>query len=302
LIGEGLNWLIFDEAAKCKHSVWEQALQPTLTDRDGRVLFITTPEGYNWIYDLWKLGNNPDYPEWGSLKFPSWENPHLDPKKIEEARRTMSESTFLQEYGADFTTTSGQVFKEFSESIHIVPHSELKLHKDWRRFRSIDFGYENPFVCLYLAIDEEDRIYLYKEYVRRHRTIEAHANHLNVEARKSFPKHLRPYAYTTCDPSGASSRATLLEKGIPTIGIRGDIPHGLEAVRQQLRVRDDGKPGFYVSSNCVETIKEFNLYCYPETGELENPKKEMDHCMDALRYFIVNWRRGHIRDLKPRYR
>jgi len=307
LLGEGLDWLIFDECAICKKRVWEQYLRPTLTDREGWALFITTPHGYNWVYDLWKRGKDPDYPEWESFKSPSWENPHLSREDIAEARRTMSEAAFLQEYGADFTLSSGQVYREFSAAIHVVAENELKrmLHPKWPKYRSIDFGYENPFVCLYIAVDPEDRVIIYDEYYKRHRTVEEHAKYLNNRSDASGTSGSSgTYEYTTCDPSGASARATLLENGIPTVAVRSNVLQGLEAVRQLLKVRADGKPGLYISSRCVDTIKEFNLYSYPEAYTVANgeePVKDYDHAMDAVRYFIVNWRLGHIMQRAGKY-
>ena len=196
LIGEGLDWLVFDECASCKASIWEQYLRPTLSDRNGWALFITTPRGYNWLYDLWKRGNDPDHPEWKSFRFPSWDNPHLSGEDIEEAKRTMSRAAFEQEYGAAFTFSSGQVYKEFDPAIHIVPEEELNILSsaesgEWRRFRSIDFGYENPFVCLYIAVDPEDRVIIYDEYYQRHRTMERHAEFLLEEEELSFRRATR---------------------------------------------------------------------------------------------------------------
>lgn len=282
LLGEGLDWVIFDECAKCKPSIWEMYLRPTLTDREGWALFITTPNGYNWIYDLYQRGKDPEHPDWASFKSPSWENPYLSKEDIAEAKRTLSEAAFAQEYGADFTISTGQVYKEFDEAYHAVPANELILNPDWPRYRSIDFGYENPFVCLYIAIDAEDRVIVYDEYVKQHRTMEQHAIAL---------RDGKKYEFTSCDPSGATEKATLRENGLPTICTESEVVLGLEAVRQSLKMRDDGRPGLLISSKCVETIKEFNLYSYPETGNLEKPVKDYDHCMDALRYFIVNWRR-----------
>lgn len=288
LLGEGLDWLVFDECATCKQSVWEQYLRPTLTDREGWALFITTPRGYNWVYDLWKRGRDPEHPEWESFKSPSWTNPHLPKGDIEEARRTLTNAVFMQEYGADFTLASGQVYNEFDEGYHVVPADKLIIDPSWPRYRSIDFGYEHPFVCLYIAIDPEDRVIVYDEYYQQHRSMEQHSRALRTDAGTR-------YEWTSCDISGASQRATLLENGIPTIALQSKIVEGLELVRQSLRIRDDGKPGLYVSSQCVETIKEFNLYSYPDSGK-DEPKKEHDHCMDALRYFIVNWRNpGYVR-------
>lgn len=57
LVGEGLDFLVIDEAAKTKKFVWEKYLRPTLSDRQGKALFITTPEGHNWIHELWKRGH-----------------------------------------------------------------------------------------------------------------------------------------------------------------------------------------------------------------------------------------------------
>lgn len=297
LTGEELDAVVFDESASCSASAWEFYLRPTLSSRMGKALFIGTPRGYNWIYDFWKRGNDPEFPEWTSYKGPSWENPHLPMEDVEEARRTLSESAFAQEYGADFTIYTGQVFKGFDEFVHVIPEDELDLNPEWTRFRTIDFGYENPFVCLYIAVDPSDRIFIYDEYYQRHRTVEHHADVLN-EHQESHTT----FEYTTCDPSGASERATLLENGIYTLAARSLILPGLELVREQLQPRDDGKPGLYVSSRCLQTIQEFNLYAYPEKGlTSELPRKEHDHCMDALRYFIVNWKRGYIQQSAGRY-
>ena len=52
LVGEGVDLLIIDEAAKMPRKIWDMYLSPTLVDRKGKAIFITTPEGYNWIYDL----------------------------------------------------------------------------------------------------------------------------------------------------------------------------------------------------------------------------------------------------------
>ena len=52
LVGEGLDLLILDEAAKIKKKTWEMYLRPPLSDRKGSALFITTPQGFNWVYDL----------------------------------------------------------------------------------------------------------------------------------------------------------------------------------------------------------------------------------------------------------
>ena len=56
LVGEGLDLLIIDEAAKMPRKVWDMYLSPTLSDRKGKAIFITTPQGYTWVFDLYLLG------------------------------------------------------------------------------------------------------------------------------------------------------------------------------------------------------------------------------------------------------
>lgn len=85
LVGEGLSGVIFSEAAKLKPSVWTKYLRPTLADFSGWAYFGSTPEGKNWFYDLWKVGQDPERPDWASWRAPSWVNPYVYPGTGEEA-------------------------------------------------------------------------------------------------------------------------------------------------------------------------------------------------------------------------
>lgn len=60
LLGAGLDLLIVDEAARVPESVWRTHLRPTLSDRQGKALFISTPYGKNWFYDLKLKGEDED--------------------------------------------------------------------------------------------------------------------------------------------------------------------------------------------------------------------------------------------------
>ena len=116
LRGVGLSYLVLDEYADMKPDVWEQVLAPTLTDVEGDALFIGTPDGKNHFYDLYQFAKYGDKhgldPEWGAFTFTSLQNPALNPKEIEAARRRMSSSNFAQEYLASFDASSGVVFRE----------------------------------------------------------------------------------------------------------------------------------------------------------------------------------------------
>lgn len=102
LLGEGLDWLIVDEAARLGASIWEHHLSQRLIDRGGWALLISTPRGKTWFYDVFRRGQRGRDPEYESWSHPSWTNPHLDRDVIERERARLGEESWRQEYRAEF--------------------------------------------------------------------------------------------------------------------------------------------------------------------------------------------------------
>lgn len=115
LLGEGLDFVVMDEASRLKPLIWESHLSQRLIDRKGWALLISTPRGKGYFYDLWRRGQGTD-PEFQSWNQPSWKNPMLDAAAIEEESARLPERVFRQEYGAEFLEGSGQVFRYVRES------------------------------------------------------------------------------------------------------------------------------------------------------------------------------------------
>ena len=117
LRGVSLTYLVLDECAFIKQDVWEKILRAALSDRKGRALFISTPSGRNWFYDVFKLGQQDTDEEgwdeeWKSWHFTTQDNETIDPKEIEAAKRTLSSFAFRQEYLSSFDNAGSDVFKE----------------------------------------------------------------------------------------------------------------------------------------------------------------------------------------------
>lgn len=114
LLGEGLDWLIVDEASRLKPAIWESHLSQRLIDKKGWALLISTPKGKGYFFELWKRGQgtDTDYQSWNQ---PSWTNPLLDAAAIEEERTRLPERVFRQEFGAEFLEGSGSVFRNVRE-------------------------------------------------------------------------------------------------------------------------------------------------------------------------------------------
>jgi hypothetical protein len=120
LRGVGLDLAVFDEFAWIHPSAWDEVLRPALSDREGRALFITSPAGHNWAYDLFLRGRGED-PSWKSWQFTTLDGHRVKPEEIEEARRNSDPRKFRQEYEASFETLQGRVYSNFVRDEHIDP-------------------------------------------------------------------------------------------------------------------------------------------------------------------------------------
>jgi len=112
LRGVSLTYVVLDECAFIKLDVWEKIIRAALSDKKGRALFISTPSGRNWFYDIFKLGQTGEDDEWKSWHFTTQDNETIDPKEIEAAKKTLSSFAFKQEYLSSFDTSGADVFKQ----------------------------------------------------------------------------------------------------------------------------------------------------------------------------------------------
>ena len=110
LRGEGLDFLVMDEAAFVKEDVWHQVLRPTLTERKGGALFISTPMGMNnWFYELWEFAQ--DKEDWEKFQFATYDNPAIDKSEVEAAKQEVGSIVFAQEYLAEFVEAGQGLLK-----------------------------------------------------------------------------------------------------------------------------------------------------------------------------------------------
>ena len=120
--GRKYSRVFVDEAAKAakfRHA-WTQAIRPTLTDYGGDAWFGSTPKGLDFFWEIYEYGqsSHPDHQTWASWKMPTSANPTIPnlEREIEEARLTLPEEVFSQEYLAEFIEDSGAVFRRIKEA------------------------------------------------------------------------------------------------------------------------------------------------------------------------------------------
>ena len=101
LLGEGIDFLVIDEAANVREGVWDEYLAPRLIDRKGWSLIISTPRGQGWFQrEFRRAKRDPDYERWQA---PTSENPRIDLALIEAERGRLDADTFAQQYEGRFT-------------------------------------------------------------------------------------------------------------------------------------------------------------------------------------------------------
>ncbi len=256
-----------------------------------QVILTTNPDApTHWIYKRLMQGGE------ASVYYSSAaDNPYNPPEYI-ETLNGLTGVLALRLREGKWVQAEGAVYEEFDPSVHIVDWFEPPEH--WRRIRSIDFGYTNPFVCQWWAIDDDGRMYLYREIYMTNRIVEDHARQI-----KALSEGERIEA--TVADHDAEDRATLERYGIRTIPAIKDISPGIQAVQARLRKAGDGKPRLFIMRGAlverdeklnaakkpVCTEDEFPAYVWPKAQDgkpvKEIPVKENDHGMDAMRYAVM---------------
>jgi len=155
LLGEGLDWVIVDEAARMKPLIWESHLSQRLVDKRGWALLISTPKGKGWFYDAFRRGQGVD-PDFASWNYPSRTNPYLDAVLIDEERNRLPERVFRQEYGAEFLEGSGQVFRNVRER---ATGSWQEPRRDQKYFAGLDLAKVEDFTVLTVLNDKREVVF-----------------------------------------------------------------------------------------------------------------------------------------------
>jgi len=115
-------------------------------------VFVSTPKGRNWFYDLYTRGMDPSEQDYASFTFPSKASPYFPEKEWEEAKRTLPVDVFRQEYMAEFLEDSAGVFRgidgclveplinadEHSCSKTVVIGCDVAKHTDWTVLIAMD--------------------------------------------------------------------------------------------------------------------------------------------------------------------
>jgi phage terminase large subunit len=189
------------------------------------------------------------------------------------------------------------VYPDWDTAVHVIDRFEIP--KDWPRYWAIDFGFTNPFVCLWAATDPDGRLYVYRQCYPSQTLVEDAASKIKaLSADEPAPRAI------ICDHD-AEDRATLVKHlDIDCDRATKDVSPGIQAVAARLRKAGDGKPRLFVLRDSlvrrdpvmVEAkkptclVEEIDGYVWDVSSNCkqgEEPLKRDDHACDALRYLAM---------------
>jgi len=283
VVGRSYDLIIFDEAALVDgRDAFNVALRPTLDKANSKALFISTPRGRNnWFAEFWQRGFSDQFPEWCSIKATYHENPRISEQDIVEAKKTMSESEFNQEYMADFNVFEGQVWA-FNHEECVADLAEIDLSK-MDVFAGMDVGYKDPTAFCVIAYDwDAEKFYLVDEYLDAEKTTEQHA----IEIRKLINRWDIDYIYI--DSAAQQTRFDFAQNyDISTINAKKSV---LDGIGQVAGIVDNDK--LIVHQACKESLASLDQYQWDPNPNLlkEKPKHNYaSHMADALRYALYSF-------------
>lgn len=199
-------------------------------------------------------------------------------------------------YFGRWVSAEGMIYDQWQSATHVV-YEYFAIPRDWRRYIAIDFGFTNPLVVQFWALDHDGRAYLYREIYQTGLLVEDAA----LMAKGLCVGEPPPQA-VICDHD-AEGRATWERHfGGSTVPAFKGIAEGIQAVQARTRVQADGKPRLYIFKDALvhvdedlrddhlplSTEYEFESYVWEKTrtGVKETPVDAMNHGMDAMRYFV----------------
>lgn len=312
LVGEGLHGVIMSEAAKHTEDTWTRFIRPALTDYRGSAVFPTTPEGQNWIYQMWKLGRDPSEVDFESWQFPSWENPYVYPEGKEDpeillTKRTTSEEEFLQEYAADFTSFSGKVYSEWDEGTHV---REVPFIPTLPNYIAFDWGWAAPMAAIEFQIDSFDRVRVWREHYKSRVRLRDFLQELQYREQPdgyhldlTFGDSADPEAVVTVSEEFAPCYADPRSKQGTSGGtVESGKREGIELIKGFLKLQEVDtdqfgtpieEPWLIVDHKCVNLVREFNNYKIANPVRGQDPREQTfrsdDHALDALRYGLMHY-------------
>ena len=310
--GSSRHFIHFDE--ECPKTVYQECIA-RLVDTNGVWWMSQTPvQGMEWIYDDIYMPAKEGKKKIGIVEATMQDNPTLSKDAIERFMAELTEEERQIRTKGQYVHLGGSVFPDFTPSTHCLEKGSFRPTAQHRIIRTMDSGYTNPTVWLWLAVDEDNNVTVFKEHYAAKKTVAEHAaivNQITKDMERDFGVKVwlttgDPAIKQTKEHTGTSILQEYQRAGIyiAVDMIPKDRRIGLERIRQYMKWNKKSKrPHLMITDDCPHLIAElpklrWKKWASPKIAEQNNKHEDIrdrdNHCYDALKYAMT-----FLADLAP---
>ncbi len=283
LRGMKYNFIVMDECADIDPEAWFSVLRPTLSDTQGDALFIGSPKGRNWFYDLWVNAKQSE--EWESFQFTTLDGNQVPPEELAQAKLDLDARTFEQEYEAQFVTWSSTVYYNFTD--HNIAQCPTPLQPNTPLHCGFDFNI-NPGTCTVSVLVGEDLYIIDEILIYSSNTLE-----MCQELRLRYPQN-PIFAYP--DASGAQRRTSaggmtdhiiLSNQGFK-LRVNNTNPSVIDRINSTNArfCNHAGERHLFVDPRCRQLREALIKHSYKSGTRIPDKDSGYDHITDAASYCV----------------
>lgn len=302
--GSGVHFWWIDEVNLLTEQHW-QVGRPMLSDYKGIAILTSTPRGFDWVHDLFWERASQGRPGYWATHYATSANPGMPQEEIDEARESMTELMFRQEYMAEIVTFQGAIWGEIlGPAIIDGTPDQLSFYlPEWPRVdpgrdnvTGIDPGTDHPFAGVQFVQTPRGLVAI-GEYEQRNAVYKQHAE--AILAMRRGLTNMR----VGIDRSQAQAQIELAQYGLYTVPADNDVVAGVNRVAawllaSKLKHMPSGLPrGLVLPRSLVpKLITSMQAYRWADstlkdgsTKQRELVYKRKDDLCDAIRYGLMTF-------------
>jgi len=287
LRGGKYNFIVLDECADMDPDTFYTVLRPTLSDTKGHAMFIGSPKGRNWFYDLWVQAGATE--DWSAHQYTTIEGGFVDQEEIDAAKRDMDDRQFQQEYLASFVDYAGVIYYAFSED-NIVPYDRKLLTPREPIFVGIDMNI-NPMSAVIGVINKSGVLHIIDEL----EIYSSNTNELVQEIKTRYPHRL---INAFPDASGQALKTSaagvtdhiILQNAGMKVRVGNTNPPVVDRINSvnSLLCNTNQQRNLLIDPSCKRLRECLIKHTYKEGTRQPNKTDGYDHLLDSLGYLVYN--------------
>jgi PBSX family phage terminase large subunit len=245
--------------------------------------------GHSWVKKLWVdrdfQGENFDPKDFAFIQAKAIDNKYLG-ESYSKQLESLPEQLRKAYKDGNWDIFAGQYFTEFNRDVHVV--KPFKIPQGWIRIRGLDYGNVNPSGVLWLAIDFDGNIYVYRECYEKGHTYDSIARRVG-----ELTPNEEKIDYTMADTSmfaktedtGKYGNDIMADNGLYITPANKDRIAGWNLIREYLK---DKKLFIFESCNNLIRTLPAAVHNEPPKDVEDLQKNDEDHLLDALRYALMS--------------